>query len=97
MTTGISVTLAMIGSGGKNDVGLAGPVAGGATAFKLVGIVVGLAVRSHTLAILMSAYGGSRSIYTNFFGRGRNISFPKDTTMEIGFGGQTATPISSSP
>jgi hypothetical protein len=32
-----------------------------------------------------------------FFGRGRNISFPKDTTMEIGFGGQTATPISSSP
>jgi hypothetical protein len=97
VTTGISVTLAMIGSGGKNDVGLAGPVAGGATAFKLVGIVVGLAVRSHTLAILMSAYGGSRSIYANFFGRGRNISFPKDTTMEIGFGGQTATPISSSP
>ena len=97
VTTGISVTLAMIGSGGKNDVGLAGPVAGGATAFKLVGIVVGLAVRSHTLAILMSAYGGSRSIYTNFFGRGRNISFPKDTTMEISLGGQTATPISSGP
>jgi hypothetical protein len=45
----------------------------------------------------MSAYGGSRSIYTNFFRRGRNIYFPKNTTMEIGFGGQTATPISSSP
>jgi hypothetical protein len=97
VTTGLSVTLAMIGSGGKNDVGLAGPVSGGATAFKLVGIVIGFTVRSHTLGILMSAYGGSRSIYTNFFGRGRNISFPKDTTMEIGFGGQTATPISSSP
>jgi hypothetical protein len=97
VTTGLSVSLAMIGSGGKNDVGLAGPVSGGATAFKLVGIVVGFTVRSHTLGILMSAYGGSRSIYTNFFGRGRNISFPKDTTMEIGFGGQTATPISSSP
>jgi hypothetical protein len=60
----------MIGSGGKNDVGLAGPVAGGATAFKLVGIVIGFTVRSPPPGILMSAYGGSRSIYTNFFGRG---------------------------
>ena len=77
VTTGISVSLALVGSGGKNDVGNAGPAAGGATALKLVGIAVGLAVRSHTLAILMSAYGGSRSIYTNFFGRGRNISFPR--------------------
>jgi hypothetical protein len=33
----------------------------------------------------------------NFFGPGRNISFPRDTTMEVGFGGQTATPISSGP
>jgi hypothetical protein len=97
VTTGLSVSLAMIGSGGKNDVGEAGPVAGGATAFRLVGIAVGFAVRSHTLGILMSAYGGSRSIYMNFFGRGRNISFPKDTTMEIGFGGRAATPISSGP
>jgi hypothetical protein len=97
VTTGISVSLAMIGSGGKNDVGNAGPAAGGATAFRLVGIAVGLAVRSHTLAILMSAYGGSRSIYTNFFGRGRDISFPRDTSMEIGFGDRTATPMPVHP
>ena len=97
VTTGLSVSLAIVGSGGKNDVQDAGPAAGGATAFRLVGIAVGLAVRSHTLAILMSAYGGSKSIYTNFFGRGRNISFPKDTTMEIGFGGRTITPVSSGP
>jgi hypothetical protein len=97
VTTGLSVSLALVGQGGKNDVGDAGPAAGGATAFRLVGIAVGLAVRSHTLAILMSAYGGSRSIYTNFFSRGRNISFPKDTTMEIGFGGRNVSPISSGP
>jgi hypothetical protein len=97
VTTGISVSLAMVGSGGKNDVGNAGPAAGGATAFRLVGIAVGLAVRSHTLAILMSAYGGSRSIYTNFFGRGRDITFPKDTSMEIGFGDRTATPMPVHP
>jgi hypothetical protein len=95
VTTGFAVSLAMIGSGGKNDVGEAGPTAGGAVAFRLVGIAVGFAVRSHTIGILMSAYGGSRSIYLNFFGRGRNISFPKDTAMEIGFGGQTTeTPMS---
>ena len=97
VTTGISVSLALVGSGGKNDVGNAGPAAGGATAFRLVGIAVGLAVRSHTLAILTSAYGGSRSIYTNFFGRGRNISFPKDTSMEVGFGDRTATPMPVHP
>jgi hypothetical protein len=95
--TGISVSLAMVGSGGKNDVGNAGPAAGGATAFRLVGIAVGLAVRSHTLAILMSAYGGSRSIYVNFFGRGRDISFPRDTTMEIGFGSRSEAPMSANP
>jgi hypothetical protein len=93
INTGIAVSLAMVGSGGKNDVGNAGPAAGGATAFRLVGIAVGLAVRSHTMAILMSAYGGSRSIYVNFFGPGRNISFPRDTTMEIGFGSRSEAPM----
>jgi hypothetical protein len=44
----------------------------------------------------MSAYGGSRAIYTNFFGRGRNIVFPKDTSMEIGFGGRAAQPMGGS-
>jgi hypothetical protein len=94
VNTAISISLAMVGSGGKRDVGLAGPTAGGAVAFRLVGLAVGLAVRSHTIGILMSAYGGSRSIYVNFFGRGRNISFPKDTSMEIGFGSRTTAPIS---
>jgi hypothetical protein len=97
VNTAISISLAMVGSGGRRDVGEAGPTAGGAVAFRLVGIAVGLAVRSHTIGILMSAYGGSRSIYVNFFGRGRNISFPRDTTMEIGFGSRTAAPISSAP
>jgi hypothetical protein len=97
VNTAISVSLAMVGSGGRRDVGEAGPVAGGAVAFRLVGIAVGLAVRSHTIGILMSAYGGSRSIYVNFLGRGRNISFPRDTSMEIGFGSRTTAPISPAP
>jgi len=97
ISTGVSVGLALIGSGGRNDVGEGGPLAGGATAFKLVGIAVGLIVRSHTLGILMSAYGGSRSIYSNFLGRGRDIAFPKNTAMEIGFGGQNVSSATTVP
>lgn len=86
LSTGVSVGLSVIGSGGRNDVGEGGPVAGGATAFKLVGITVGLIVRSHTLGIVMSAYGGSRAIYSTFFGRGTNISFPRNTAMDVSLG-----------
>lgn len=96
-STGLSVGLALIGQGGKRDVGEAGPVAGGATAFKLLGIIIGVFVRSHSLAIVMSAYGGSRSIYNNFLGRGRDIIFPKNTVMEISFGNRTALPVPVAP
>ena len=93
LSTGVSVGLALIGSGGRNDVGDASPIAGGATGFKLIGLIVGVAYRSHTYGILMSAYGGSRSIYNNFLGRGRDIVFPKGTVMEIGFGNRTSLPM----
>jgi hypothetical protein len=93
LSTGVSVALALIGSGGRNDVGDASPIAGGATGFKLIGLIVGVAFRSHTYGILMSAYGGTRSIYNNFLGRGRDIIFPKDTTMEIGVGNRTSLPM----
>jgi hypothetical protein len=93
LSTGVSVGLALIGSGGRDDVGDASPIAGGATGFKLIGLIVGVAFRSHTYSILMSAYGGTRSIYNNFLGRGRDIIFPKDTIMEIGFGNRTSLPM----
>lgn len=95
LTTGASVGLALIGSGGRDDVGDASPAAGGATGFKLVGLIVGLTFRSHTFGIVMSAYGGSRSIYTNFLGRGHEIVFPKDTAMEVGIGNRTSMPMPS--
>jgi hypothetical protein len=77
--------------------GLAGPVAGEATALKLLGIVLGFTVRSHTPGHPHERLRREQVHLHELFGRGRNISFPKDTAMEIGFGGQTATPISSSP
>jgi hypothetical protein len=93
LSTGASVGLALIGSGGRNDVGVASPVAGGATGFKLIGLVVGIVFQSHNYGILMSAYGGGRSIYDNFLSKGKNIVFPKDTVMEIGFGNRTSLPM----
>ncbi len=93
LSTGASVGLALIGSGGKNDVGTAGPVTGGATGYKLIGIIVGGAFQNHTYAILMSAYGGGSSIYRNFLARGREIIFPKDTVIDIGFGNRTTLPM----
>jgi hypothetical protein len=93
LTTGATVGLALIGSGGRKDVGDAGPITGGATGFKLIGLIVGIAYRNHTYGILMSAYGGGRSIYNNFLGKGRNIVFPKYTVMEIGFGNRTTMPM----
>jgi hypothetical protein len=95
VSTGVSVGLALVGSGGRKDVGDASPTAGGATGFKLIGLIVGIAFRSHTYGIFMSAYGGSRSIYNNFLGKGRDIAFPKDTAMEIGFGNRTSMPMPS--
>ena len=77
LSTGASVGLALIGSGGKNDVGTAGPVAGGATGYKLIGIIVGAVFQNHTYAILMSAYGGGSSIYRNFLARDARSSSPE--------------------
>jgi hypothetical protein len=56
---------------------------GGAGGFKVVGIVVGAAVKSQPLAIAMGAFGASRSIYVNFIARGRDVEFARDTVMQI--------------
>jgi len=59
---------------------------GGAGGFKFVGIAMGLAVRSQSLGLAMGAFGASKSIYTHFIGRGHDVSFPKNTAMQIGIG-----------
>jgi hypothetical protein len=89
----VSVGLALIGSGGRNDVGVASPIAGGATGFKLIGLIVGSIYQNHNYGILLSAYGGGRAVYSTFLGRGRNIVFAKDTVMEVGVGNRRALPL----
>jgi hypothetical protein len=54
--------------------------------FKLVGLALGVAVHSQPLGMAMGAYGASVSVYSHFLSRGRDVVFPKNTSMEIGFG-----------
>jgi hypothetical protein len=106
LSTAISVGLAAASARSHNDsddinqtAGNSGNrVAGGAAGFKLVGIALGVFVHSQPLGIAMGAYGASRSVYSNFFARGRDVMFPKNMSMEISFGSRwTTTPAKSAP
>jgi hypothetical protein len=61
-------------------------VAGGVSGFKLVGMVLGLAVPSRALGYTMGAYGAGMSLYSHFIARGNEVVFPKNTAIEIGIG-----------
>ena len=96
LSTAISLTLAAASFGsGDSDVdnGVAhakantgAQVAGGVNGFKVVGMVLGLAVHSRALGYTMGVYGAGMSVYSGFFARGHEVVFPKNTAMEIGIG-----------
>ncbi len=76
--------------------------AGGAGGYKLIGIALGLAVHSQPLGMAMGSFGAVRSIYTNFVARGPELTFPKNTAMQIGIapprpGPGEKTPQSETP
>jgi hypothetical protein len=96
LATALSLTLAAASAGGgENDVdngvdhvkaNTGAQVAGGVNGFKVVGIVLGLAVHSRALGYAMGAYGAGISLYSHFIARGNEVVFPKNTSMEIGIG-----------
>ena len=95
LTTGISLALAAASAHTDEDAHRGGAVgngdasnrvAGGANGFKIVGIALGLAVRSRALGYSMGAYGAGMSVYSNFLAKGHEVVFPKNTAMEIGVG-----------
>lgn len=54
---------------------------GGFIGFGALG--VGLGQLSRPLAIVFSAIGATRTVYTNVFGRGQDVSFPAATTIQL--------------
>ena len=81
LTTGISVAIAAV----SDDDPLQRTL-DGASGYRVIGILVGLAARSRAFAYGFGAYGASMSIYGNFLSRGHDVVYPKDTAMAIGFG-----------
>src|SRR3989338_9984200 len=60
-------------------------IAGGAAGFRLPAMSVAALVPAQPLALGMGIYGASRTAYSSFVARGREVVFPKGTAMEIGF------------
>jgi type IV secretory pathway VirB10-like protein len=90
LATALSLGLAAASGGdgdrpGGNAAGdTGGRVAGGAGGFKLIGMGLGLAVRSRAFGRAMGAYGAGVSVYSNFITRGREVVFPKNMAMDVG-------------
>jgi hypothetical protein len=58
----------------------------GVSGSRFAGSLIALAARSQPVSIAFGAYGASESIYSNFLSRGKDVDFPKNTPLEIGFG-----------
>jgi type IV secretory pathway VirB10-like protein len=102
--TAVSLGLAMLSAreGGDRDGGKVhgdggNPAAGGLGGFKLVGMILGAAVRSRAFGTTMGAYGAAVSVYTNFMARGHEVEFPKNTAMQIGVGTRAGTTTPPAP
>jgi hypothetical protein len=87
LATTVSVGLAAL----SQDNDTSNQAAGGLGGFKVVGMVMGAAVRSRAFGATMGAYGAAASIYSHFIARGREVEFPKNTAMQIGIGTRVAT------
>jgi hypothetical protein len=101
LTTGIQVMLAASQASPDRDAGQGGQSAGeagggavsGASGFKLVRMVVGIAAHSRVVSAGFGSYGAALSIYYHFLARGRDVVYPRDMPMLIGLGtsdGKTA-------
>lgn len=72
------------GGGGGGDVG--GGAANGASGFRFVGMMVSAFAHSRVVASGFGAYGAAMQVYSHFLARGRDVVYPKDMSMVIGFG-----------
>jgi hypothetical protein len=100
LITGIQVMLAAsqaspdrdAGQGGQSVGEAGGGAVSGASGFKLVGMVVGIAAHSRVVSAGFGSYGAAISIYYHFLARGRDVVYPKDMAMVIGLGTRDTAP-----
>lgn len=94
LKTAITVGLAAasFGVGGDTLGDTTERAAGGGGGYKLIGIAMGVAIHSQPFGMALGAAGASRSLYVHFIARGREVVFPKNTTMQIGIGVRSPAP-----
>jgi hypothetical protein len=94
LKTAITVGLAAasFGVGGDTLGDTTERAAGGGGGYKLIGIAMGVAIHSQPFGMALGAAGASRSLYVHFVARGREVVFPRNTTMQIGIGVRSPAP-----
>jgi hypothetical protein len=90
LSTSFSLALAAFSSAGDGDADVMNNGAGGANGYKLIGFAMAAGIHYAPFGMAMGAVGASRSVYSHFLSRGRDVVFPRDTAMEIGFGGKVS-------
>lgn len=102
LTTGLTLALSVASVAHHTDADDANTggaqgngVAGGTAGFKLVGMALGLLVKSQPVGMAMGAYGSARSIYSGFISKGHDVVFPKNTPMEISLGAPRKSALSA--
>jgi hypothetical protein len=94
LTTAISVALAASTATdrdagklhGAGDGGTGRGALNGASGFKLIGTLTGVLARSRAVSSGLGFYGAALSVYSHFLARGRDVIYPKDMAMMVGFG-----------
>jgi hypothetical protein len=95
LTTGISVVLASSSVGdadrgklrnrdGGGDVGSG--AANGGSGFRLLGTLAGAFAHSRVVSSGLGFYGAAMSVYSHFLSHGREVVYPKDMSLVVGFG-----------
>jgi type IV secretory pathway VirB10-like protein len=97
LALGLAVIAARDGQEHDGDGRSNSAAAGGLGGFKLVGMIMGVAVHSRAFGTTMGAYGAAASVYSHFMARGREVEFPKNTAMQIGIGTRAAAPPPPAP
>ena len=57
----------------------------GISGSRVAGSLVSLAARSQPVSLAFGALGATQSLYSNFLARGRDVTLPENTPLEIGF------------
>jgi hypothetical protein len=102
LSTGIALLMAAAASHTDNEHGTIdaagdpGVRAGaGVSGSGITGTLISLAAKSQPVSMAFAAYGAGTSVYNNFLSRGKDVTFVKDTPLEIGFSEPHLKPFES--